>query len=68
MKQTKWLGHELDENDRKPNGEKREAILKLKSPSNTKELKSFLCAIQFLANSTEVFGTKTIDLESCWKR
>ena len=50
MKQTKWLGHEIDENGMKPNEEKVEAIKwKLKSPNNTKELKSFLGAIQYLA-------------------
>ena len=37
MKQTKWLGHEIDKNGIKPNEENVEAILKL----NTKELKSF---------------------------
>ena len=59
MKRTKWRRHELDENGRKPNEEKREAILKLKSPNNTKEWKSFLCAIQFLANSLPKFSEKT---------
>ena len=42
MNRTKWLGHEIDENGIKPNEEKVEAILKLNSPENTKELKSFL--------------------------
>ena len=46
MSQTKWLGHEIDENGTKPNEEKVEAIVKLKPPENTKELKSFLGAIQ----------------------
>ena len=36
MKQRKGLGHETDENRIKPNGEKVEAILKLKPPNNTK--------------------------------
>ena len=44
MNQTKWLGHETDENGIKPNEEKVEAILKLNPPENTKELKSFLGA------------------------
>ena len=39
MNRTKWLGHEIDENGIKPNEEKVEAILKLKLPENTKELK-----------------------------
>ena len=45
MSQTKWLGLEIDENGIKPNEEKVEAILKLKSSENTKALKSFLGAI-----------------------
>ena len=49
MKQTEWLGHEIDENGIKPNECKVETILKLKPPNNTKELKAFLGAIQNLA-------------------
>ena len=49
MKQTKWLRHEIDENGIKPNEEKVEAILKLNPPENTKELKSILGAIQYMA-------------------
>ena len=48
MNETKWLGHKINENGMKPNQEKVEAILKLKSPKNTKDLKSFLGAIQYL--------------------
>ena len=40
------MGHEIDETRIKPNEEKVEAIQKLKSPNNTKELKSFLGTIQ----------------------
>ena len=46
MKQTNRLGHEIDENGIKPNEGKVEAILKLNPPENTKEMKSFLGAIQ----------------------
>ena len=46
MNRIKWLGYEIDENRIKPNEEKVEAILKLKPPEKTKELKSFLGAIQ----------------------
>ena len=42
MRQTKWLGHEIDENGIKPNEVKVEAIIRLKPPENTKERKSFL--------------------------
>ena len=43
------MGHEIDETGIKQNKEEVEAIQKLKSPKNTKELKSFLGAIQYLA-------------------
>ena len=59
MKRTKWLGHEIDENGIKPNEEKEEAILKLKSPNNTKELKSFLGAIQYLVKFLPKLSEKT---------
>ena len=49
MNRIKWLGHEIDENGIKPNEEKVKAILKLKPPENTKKLKSFLGAIQYMA-------------------
>ena len=39
MNRTKWLGQKIDENGIKPNEEKVEAILKLKPPEITKELK-----------------------------
>ena len=48
LKQTKCLGHEIDENRIKPNEETVKVILKLKPPTNAKELKSFLGAIQYL--------------------
>ena len=49
MNRIKRLGHEIDENEIKPNEKKVEAILKLKPPENTKEWKSFLGAIQNIA-------------------
>ena len=49
MNKTKWLGHKIDENDIKSNQEKVETIVKLKPPENTKELRSFLGAIQYMA-------------------
>ena len=59
LKQTKWLGHEIDESWIKPNEEKVEAIQKLKSPNNTKELKSILEAIQYLAKFLPKLSEKT---------
>ena len=58
MKLTKWLGHEIDENEIKPNDAKVEAILKLKRRNNTKELESFFGAIQYLAKLLLKFSEK----------
>ena len=53
LKQTKWLGNEIGKNGIKPNEEKVEVKQQLKPPNNTKELKSFLVAVQYLANHSE---------------
>ena len=68
LKQTKLLGHEIDENGIKPNEEKVEAIQKLKSPNNTKELKSFLGAIQYLAKFLPKLSEKTDRLRKLPKK
>ena len=65
---TKRLGHEIDENGTKPNEEKREAILQLKPPSNTKELQSFLDAIQYLPKFSPKFSKKTDRLRKLLKK
>ena len=59
MNQTKWLGHEIDENGIKLNEEKVEAILKLNPPENTKELKSFFGAIQYMAKFLPKLSERT---------
>ena len=48
MNKTKSLGHEKDENSKKSKEEKVETIVKLNLPENSKELKSFLGAIQYM--------------------
>ena len=68
MKQTKWLGHEIDENRIKPNEEKVEAILKLNPPENIKELKSFLGAIQYMAKFLPKFSERTDRLRKPLKK
>ena len=68
MKQTKWLGHEIDENGIKPNDEKVEAILKLNPPENTKELKSILGAIQYMAKFLPKLSERTDRLRKLLKR
>ena len=68
INQTKWLGHEIDENGIKPNEEKVEAILRLKPPENTKELKSFLGAIQYMAKFLPKLSERTDKLRKLLKK
>ena len=68
MNRTKWLGHEIDENGIKPNEEKIEAILKLNPPENTKELKSFLGAIQHMAKFLQKLSEQTYRLRKLLKK
>ena len=68
MNETKWLGHEINENGRKPKEEKVEAILKLKAPENTKDLKSFLGAIQLLAKFVAKLSERTDRLRKLLKK
>ena len=68
MKQTKWLGQEIDENEINPEEEKVEAILKLEPPNNTKELKSTLGAIQYLAKFLKKLSEKTDRLRTLLKK
>ena len=68
MKETKWLGHEINENGIKPNDEKVEAILKLKPPENTKDLKSILGAIQYMAKFLPKLSEQTDRLRKLLKK
>ena len=68
MNRIKWLGHEIDENGIKPNGEKVEAVLKLKPPEKTKELKSFLGAIQYMAKFLPKLSEQTDRLRKLLKK
>ena len=67
MNRTKWLGHEIDENGIKPKEEKIEAIQKLNPPRNTKELKSFLGAIQYMAKFLPKLSKQTDRLRKLLK-
>ena len=49
----------MDENGIKPNEEKVEATLKLNPPENTKELKSFLGAKQYMAKILPKLSERT---------
>ena len=66
MSQTKWLVHEIDENGIKPSEE--EAILQLKPPENTKELKSFLGVIQYMAKVLPKLSERTDRLRKSLKK
>ena len=68
LKETKWLGHEINENGIKPNDEKVEAILNLKPPENTKDLKSFLGAIQYMAKFLPKLSEQTDRLRKLLKK
>ena len=52
MKQSMWLGHEIDENGTIPKDVKVEAKLKLESPNNTNDLKIFFGAKPYLAKKS----------------
>ena len=68
MNRTKWLGHEIDKYRVKPNEEKIEAILKLNSPKNTKELKSFLGAIHYMSKFLLELSEQTDRLRKLLKK
>ena len=54
--------------EKKPNDEKVEAILKLKPPENTKDLKSFLGAIQYMAKFLPKLSEQTDRLRKLLKK
>ena len=64
LNSTIWLGHEIDKTGIKPNKEKVKAIPGLKHPETQKQLKSFLGAIQYLANSYRGYRKKPTDYEN----
>ena len=57
--ETIWLRHEVTEHGRKPNREKINAILQLKSPKSTEKTKSLLGGIQYIAKFLPNFSEKT---------
>ena len=68
MNRRKWLGQEIDENGIEPNEEKIKGKQKLKSPENTKELKSFLGAIQYMAKFLPKLSERTDRLRKLLKK
>ena len=59
---------QIDENEIKPNEEKLEAILKLKSPEKTKDIKTFLGAIQYMAKYLPKLSEQTDRLRKLLKK
>ena len=59
MNQTKWLRHEIDKNGIKPYEEKVEAILKLNPRKKTKEQKSILGEMQYMAKILPKISERT---------
>ena len=62
------MGYEIDKYGIKPNNEKVRAITELKPPENTKELKSFLGAIQYLAKFIPKLSERTEKLRRLLKK
>ena len=68
MNRIMWLGHKMNKNGVKPNEEKVEAILKLEPAKNTKELKSFVGAIQYMAKFLPKLAERTDRLRKLLKK
>ena len=68
MNKTKWLGQDIDENRIQPNEEKVEAIINLKPTENTKDLKSFPGAIQYMTKFLPKLSEKTDRLRKLLKK
>ena len=62
------MGHKIDEDGIKPDEEQVEAILKLNPPENTKELKSILGAIQYMAKFLPKLSERTDRLRKLLKK
>ena len=58
-KELTWLRYHINQNAVKPIKDKTEAITKLKAPTNTKELKSFLGSIQLVSKFLNNLSIKT---------
>ena len=68
LKRDSLLGHTIAQDGRRPNKEKTEAINKLNPPTNTKTLKSFLGAIQYVANFIPNLSEKTDNMRQLFKK
>ena len=67
-KELTWLGYLINQEGVKPIKDKTEAITKLKAPTNTKELKSFLGSIQHLSKFLNTLSKKTDRMRKLLKK
>ena len=67
-KELTWLGYLINQEGVKPIQDKTEAITKLKAPTNTKELKSFLGSIQHLSTFLNNLSKKTDRMRKLLKK
>ena len=67
-KELTWLGYLIHQNGVKPIQDKTDAITKLKAPTNTKELKSFLGSIQHLSKILNNLSKKTDRMRKLLKK
>ena len=67
-KELTWLGYLINQNGVKPIQDKTDAITKLKAPTNTKELKSFLGSIQHLSKFLNNLSKKTDRMRKLLKK
>ena len=67
-KELTWLGYLINQEGVKPIKDKTEAITKLKAPTNTKELKSFLGSIQHLSKFLNNLSKKTDRMRKLLKK
>ena len=67
-KDLTWLGYLINQSGVKPIQDKTDAITKLKAPTNTKELKSFLGSIQHLSKFLNNLSKKTDRMRKLLKK
>ena len=67
-KELTWLGYIINQEEVKPIKDKTEAITKLKAPTNTKKLKSFLCSKQHLSKFLNNLFKKTDRMRKLLKK
>ena len=67
-REIKWVGHKIDQQGTQQLQDKLEAITKINTPKNEKELKSFLGAIHYLSKYIENLSANTGVLRKLLKK